>query len=186
MSKPVYRHPVFVTNASAKQIESENKRLWLSLTIDENLKDSIIVILKNPSRATKFVSDKTIYNVTSWIYKNRMRFRQLENVGTIIVLNLIPFYETYSEKLVKSDVKIIDKENLRSIKTLTGKHKNVIIAWGDHPKGLLKEFEELKKAVFSLFEINKNSVFYIDKLSVKGNPKHGMVWGYDNELLEYK
>lgn len=186
MPKPVYKHPPFVISASAKQIESENKRLWLSLKIDNDLKESLIIILKNPSRATKDISDKTIFNVTSWVHKNRNRFRQLDNIGEIIILNLIPFYETYSDQLVKTDINIIDNENLKAIKSITGKHKNVIIAWGDNPKGLLKEFDDLKKIVFDLFKINNNNVFYIDKLSLKGNPKHGMVWGYDNKLLTYK
>ena len=70
MAKPVYKHPPFVIATSDKRIKSENKRLWLSITTDKNLKDTVLVILKNPSRATKDISDKTVYNVTSFIYKN--------------------------------------------------------------------------------------------------------------------
>ena len=52
MTSPVYKHPDFVTETKDCRIEKENKRLWLSLTIDEDLSDSLIVVLKNPSRAT--------------------------------------------------------------------------------------------------------------------------------------
>ena len=61
MKKPVYRYPSFV-----KKVELEktgNKRFWLELVIDESKDESIVVILKNPSRANKEVSDKTVYNV---------------------------------------------------------------------------------------------------------------------------
>ncbi|HMS65629.1 MAG TPA: DUF1643 domain-containing protein [Ignavibacteria bacterium] len=186
MRKPVYRHPEFVTETKELRIESENKRLWLSITIDKSLNDTILVILKNPSRATKDISDKTVYNVTSFIYKNRGKFRQFKNTGEIIILNLIPFYETYSEQLAKSKLKIIDSDNMKTIKNFTSKHKNVIVAWGDHPKGLLKEYEELKNSVRNILKINKNKVFYIDKLSKSGNPKHGQIWGYENDLLNFK
>ncbi len=184
--KPVYKHPEFVTRTEAKRIEKENKRLWLTLTIDEKLKESVVVILKNPSRATKDISDKTVFNVTNYIYKNRVNYKQLKNTGTIIILNLIPFYETYSEKLAHAETNIIDKQNLKTIKDISAKNKNVIIAWGDHPKGLYNEYEHIKKSVLDILKANRNNIYYIDKLSKNGNPKHGQIWGYENKLIEFK
>ena len=184
--KPVYKHPEFVTRTEAKRIEEENKRLWLTLTIEENLKESVVVILKNPSRATKDISDKTVFNVTNYIHKNRENYKQLKNTGTIIILNLIPFYETYSDQLAISKTKIIDKENLKTIKDFSLKNKNVIIAWGDHPKGLYNEYEHIKKSVLDILKANRNNIYYIDKLSRNGNPKHGQIWGYENKLIEFK
>lgn len=186
MNKPVYKHPDFVIKTDDKRIEKENKRLWLSLNIDNNLKDSLVVILKNPSRASKDISDKTVYTVTSYVYKNRKKYPQFKNIGNVIILNLIPYYQTYAELLATSNLNIIDQENKQIINELTSKHKNVIIAWGDHPKGLYKEYEELKSATFDSLKVNRNQVYYVDKLSKNGNPKHGQVWGYDNELKEYK
>jgi hypothetical protein len=185
MTKPVYKHPDFITKTDDKRIEKENKRLWLSLNIDSNLKETLLVILKNPSRATKDISDKTVYTVTSYVHKNREKYSPFKDIGTVIILNLIPFYQTYAELLATSNLNIIDKENIRTISDLTSKHKNVIIAWGNHPKGLYKEYEELKKTTFDNLKTNKNNVFYVDKLSKKGNPKHGQVWGYDNKLLSF-
>jgi hypothetical protein len=186
MNKPVYKHPDFVTQTDDKRIEKENKRLWLSLKIDSKLKEGLLVILKNPSRATKDISDKTVFNVTNYIYKNREKYRQFKNIGTITILNLIPFYQTYAELLATSNLNIVDKENIQTINDLTSKNENVIIAWGDHPKGLYTEYKELKRRILDILIANKNSVFYVDKLSKNGNPKHGQVWGYSNELKEYK
>jgi len=186
MKKPVYKHPEFVTTTADRRIVEQNKRLWLTLTIDETKKDSIIVILKNPSRATKDISDKTVSTVTKYIYNNRSKYKQLKNIGTVIILNLIPFYETYSEKLAASESGIIDKENLKTIRVFTSNHKTVIAAWGDHPKGLAAEYEELKNMVLQIIKNNKNDLYYVDKLSKKGNPKHGQVWGYGDLLHTYK
>jgi hypothetical protein len=59
--KPTYKHPEFVLVTADKRIEKENKRLWLSLNIDKSATESLLVILKNPSRATKDISDKTVF-----------------------------------------------------------------------------------------------------------------------------
>ena len=186
MKKPVYKHPEFVTTTADRRIIEQNKRLWLTLTIDETKNESIIVILKNPSRATKDISDKTVFTVTKYIYNNRSKYKQLKDIGTVIILNLIPFYETYSEKLVANSSGIIDRENLKTIQEFTSNHKTVIAAWGDHPNGLAAEYEELKNMVLQIIKDNKNDLYYVDKLSKKGNPKHGQVWGYGDLLHTYK
>jgi hypothetical protein len=183
--KPTYKHPDFVLETLDNRIEKENKRLWLSLLIDKKATESLLVILKNPSRATKDSSDKTVYTVTNYIYRNKKKYNVLKNVGTIIIINLIPYYETYSDKLASSEIKIIDKQNEETIFELTSRHKNVIIAWGDHPKGLRKEYEEIKKVTLDILKANKNSIYFVDKISNNGNPKHGQVWSYDNRLKEY-
>jgi len=186
MKKPVYRHPEFVLKSSDNRNEKENKRLWLSLTIDNKRTESIIVILKNPSQATKEISDKTVYTVTTFIYKNRNKFKQLKNIGKIIFLNLIPFYETDSTQLKSIQAKINDKGNLDIIKKLTSENKKVIIAWGNHPNGLSKEYKILKKYVYDVLKETKNNVFYVDRFTIKGNPKHGQVWSYEDELRPLK
>lgn len=108
-----------------------------------------------------------------------------KNIGTIIIVNLIPFYETYADQLGTLGVSIIDKQYQDTIADFTSKHKNVIIAWGNHPKGLYKEYEQLKQITFDTLRKNKNNVFYVDKLSKNGNPRHGQVWGYEKELLNF-
>lgn len=181
--KPTYKHPEFVLVTADKRIEKENKRLWLSLKIDKIATESLLVILKNPSRASKDISDKTVFTVTNYVHRNRKKISAFKNIGTVIIVNLIPFYETYADQLGILGVNIIDKQNQDTIMDLTSKHKNVIVAWGDHPKGLYKEYEQLKQTTFDTLRANKNNVFYVDKLSKNGNPKHGQVWGSENELL---
>jgi len=180
MTKPVYKYPDFITNISLEK--TDTKRYWLKLVFDATKNETLVVVLKNPSRANKEVSDKTVFNVSSYIYKNRDKYPEFKGVGTIVILNLIPNYQTYSDQLEPLKDEIIDQKNLAVIKRFTGQSKNVIIAWGNHPKGLYKEYEELKTNVTDILSENNNKVLYVDKLSKAGNPKHGMVWSHKDEL----
>lgn len=182
MKKPSYNYPDFVSKI---ELKSENgKRYWLNLEIDKNKIDRIIVILKNPSKADKLISDKTIFNVSNYIYKNREKYLELKNVGQITILNLMPNYLTDSSGLQEFKETIIDQENINTLNDFCGKNKNVIIAWGNHPNGLYKEYEKLKAETIKILTKHKNQVFYVDKLTNAKNPKHGQVWGYENELIK--
>jgi len=183
MKKPIYKYPSFVKNVELEK--TDDKRFWLKLTIDETKKDSIVVILKNPSRANKEVSDKTVYNVSNYIYRNQDKYDFLEDVGSLIIVNLIPHYQTYSDQLKVLSNDVICTENLRVIDDITKQNSKVIIAWGNHPSGLYKEYETLKSEALQILAKNNNEIFYVDKLSAAGNPKHGQIWGYKNDLLKY-
>lgn len=180
MKKPTYKYPDFVSKVELNG--GNGKRYWLNLEIDKNKSDGITVILKNPSRADKTISDKTVYNVSNYIYRNREKYDVLKNVGEITILNLMPNYLTESSGLKEFRETIIDDENIQTIKNRCAKNQNVIIAWGNHPSGLYYEYEELKNLTKKILSENKNQVFYVDKMSIAGNPKHGQVWGYANEL----
>ena len=182
MKKPTYKYPNFVSKV---ELKSENgKRYWLNLKIDENKTDGITVILKNPSRADKIVSDKTVFNVSNYIHRNREKYPEFINVGEITILNLMPNYMMESSGLKEFKETIIDRENIRIINEFCGKNKNVIIAWGNHPSGLFNEYEKLKNETKKILTENQNQVFYVDKMSKYGNPKHGQVWAYANKLIK--
>lgn len=184
MKKPTYKHQDFIVNK--KYDRTDKKRFWLELTLNDDCTENIIIIMKNPSRATLEVSDKTVFNVCNYIFLNKNDRAELKNIGKIIILNLIPFYETYSKELITLKDKIIDTANLKVIKKFTSNNSRVIIAWGNHPSKLYKEYEILKQEVFQILKGNNNEVYYVDKLSATGNPKHAQVWGYYNELLKFE
>ena len=183
MKKPVYHYPEFVSNVTL--FATKEKRYWLNLEIDSSKKKGIVVILKNPSRAKQHVSDKTVYNVCNYIFRNRNKFAPLQEVGNITIVNLIPHFQTYSERLKSMRGKLIDKKNMETIRELCEKNKNVIIAWGNHPNGLFSEYEQLKAQVMEVLKASKNNVFFVDKLSKANNPKHGQIWGYADDLIPF-
>ena len=184
MTKPVYHYPTFVVGIEADITEA--KRYWLKLTIDDTKTDNVVVVLKNPSRATKEVSDKTVFTVTNYIKRNSKRFKSMNNVGTITIVNLMPIYETDSTKLKGMLINPFDDKNIETIDEVTSKTSLVIIAWGDTPRGLSKEYGKLKASVLKILAKNNNSIYYVDKLSNFGNPKHGQVWGYSDKLIKFK
>jgi len=181
--KPVYKYPDFIKNITLKK--ATKKRYWLNLEINNTKDENIIVILKNPSRADLKISDKTVYNVSNYIYRNREKYTELKNIGSITILNLMPNYETYSDQLKSLKSNIIDQENLKTINEFCKAHKKVIIAWGNHPSGLFNEYEILKSLTMNILDKNQNEVYYVDKMSKAENPKHGQVWGYENELVKH-
>ncbi len=183
MTKPVYKHPPFVIKTEDNR--SETKRYWLKLTIDNSKTDKIIVILKNPSRATKDISDKTVFTVTNYIQKNSQCYKCLNNAGKITIVNLIPVYETDSSLLRTMPNDLFDEKNLNTIDELTFLNKTVIIAWGDHPSGLYNEYQKLKNSVLSILTKNKTKIYYVGKMSNDNNPKHGQIWGYKDKLIDY-
>jgi len=184
MTKPTYRYPEFVSKVELKS--EHGKRYWLKLEIDKEKTEGIMVILKNPSRANELISDKTVYNVSNYIYRNRKNYTELRNVGTITILNLMPNYLTESDGLIQFKKSIIDPINIKTLKEFCSIHNKVIIAWGNHPKGLYDEYELLKAEVTKIISENRSQVFYVDKMTQAGNPKHGQVWGYKDELVTLK
>ena len=183
MKKPTYKYPEFVTEVELKC--ADGKRYWLNLKIDKTKKERITVILKNPSRADKTISDKTVFNVSNYIYRNRKKYSEFENIGQITILNLMPNYMTDSKRLKEFKETIIDQDNFRTIKKYCKKDKKVIIAWGNHPSGLKQEYAELKKLATKILVENNNQVFFVKRLTKAGNPTHGQVWGYENPLKKY-
>lgn len=179
--KPVYLHPPFVKRPVALK-RVRGKRFWLRLDFVEQGTKLIGVVLKNPSRATGEVSDKTVFNVTSYIFKNRNTNPLLRGVGGVVILNLIPDYETYSDKLKEKAGVIVSNRNLLILEEFFGRCDLLIAAWGDAPKGLEKEYLEIQDKVLLLLKKSKTPVYYVDKLSKKGNPKHGQIWGYNDVM----
>jgi hypothetical protein len=183
MKKPVYRYPEFVITVFIKK--TTEKRYWLHLKIDSEKKDTIVVLLKNPSRADQNISDKTVFNVCNYIYRNREKYEVLKNIGNILILNLIPHYCTDSADLKSLQESIVDSENLKYIHDFSKKYKNIIIAWGNAPSGLQNKYKDLANTVMEILANNQNCLYYVDKLSALGNPKHGQVWSYKDALRSF-
>ncbi|MEM1003387.1 MAG: DUF1643 domain-containing protein, partial [Bacteroidota bacterium] len=128
----------------------------------------------------------TVFNVCNYIYKNSTNSDTLKNIGGITIVNLMPHYLTDSSLLVKHKGHLIDKKNLGIIDNWCQQISKVIVAWGNHPKGLFDEYEFLKSQVNEILKVRKNEVFYVKQLSQAGNPRHGQVWGYKDPLLSLK
>lgn len=179
--KPVYLHPEFVVRPVTLK-RTEDKRYWLRMRFENGGKNSVMVILKNPSRATGEVSDKTVFNVANYIYKNSTTNPLLSGTGSVLILNVTPAYETYSERLKERNEPLADKKNLKYIKRFAKEAAVIIAAWGDAPRGMEEEYGELCDEVIKTLVESDKVIYYVDKISRRGNPKHGQIWGYKDTM----
>ncbi|WP_179288790.1 DUF1643 domain-containing protein [Bacillus velezensis] len=170
--------------------DSIEARYCLSIKLNNNLDSSYVFIMLNPSIADKEVSDLTITKLCNFSHS-------LNEVGSIHIVNLYPFYETNSEEL-SSIIQKLQKENSSlyeaTVKTnhqiianLAKESKKVIFAWGDCPKRFDKRsFNKQCNDVKQLLKgINKDEAFVIKThynrlLTVKNSPRHpsrpGLKW----------
>ncbi|MCX4184177.1 DUF1643 domain-containing protein [Bacillus amyloliquefaciens] len=152
------------------------------MKLNNNLDSSYVFIMLNPSIADKEVSDLTITKLCNFSHS-------LNEVGSIHIVNLYPFYETNSaelssiiHKLQKENRSLYEatvKTNHQIIANLAKESKKVIFAWGDCPKRFDKRsFNKQCQVVKQLLKgINKDEAFVIKThynrlLTVKNSPRH--------------
>ena len=155
--RPTYHYPKFI-----RQIRVEgtpHKRYQLNLELDNAHSKGVVVILKNPSRANTTVSDKTVYNVSNYIYKNTTKHKALERVGHISIVNLMPHYLTDSSLLQTKKGALMDCKNFETINTLCRQMTTVIIAWGNAPKGLDQTYQRMTSKVQTILSAQNNRVY---------------------------
>ncbi|MBU8886025.1 MULTISPECIES: DUF1643 domain-containing protein [Bacillus] len=162
--------------------DSIEARYCLSIKLNNNLDSSYVFIMLNPSIADKEVSDLTITKLCNFSHS-------LNEVGSIHIVNLYPFYETDSaelssiiHKLQKADRSLYEtavKTNHQIIANLAKESKKIIFAWGDCPKRFDKRsFNKQCHDVKQLLKgINKDEAFVIKThynrlLTVKNSPRH--------------
>ena len=179
-----YTYPQFARVSSIRQ--EVGKRYSMEIDFDSEGSQTWVVIQKNPSRADSRVSDHTINRVLNYLYRSREKYPCLQRVGRVVFLNLIPLYETYSDRLAKKDKVLEDPENLKTIEAYLSKGSPCIIAWGNPPKGLRKPYEVLSEKVQSLFGKYGNSVYHVGRLTRLGYPRHGQIWGYADAIGNIK
>ncbi|CUB28512.1 hypothetical protein BN2127_JRS1_08914 [Bacillus cereus] len=184
---PVYKYkPEFVSKVieckTERLTDSIEARYCLSIKLNNSLDSSFVYIMLNPSIAGRDVSDLTINKLCKFSHT-------LNEVGTIHIANLYPFYETNSTML-SSLIKNLQHENTNLFDTvmatnrqvlssLVRNSKKVVLAWGDCPDLFDKQFHKKQCNDFMLLlkEANQTQVYVIkthfDKLlTVKNSPRH--------------
>jgi len=170
-----------------KQINGNRFRYSLTIPLKNKGSQTLLVVMMNPSKATKEQSDSTINRVIRYVTKNRLGYSQIS------VVNLYPIYETFSRCLQNYEDE--EKENLDTIKILLQKSDDILLGWGRPSKKSEIQLHTLRYhhkslAVIKLCQnLNKN-IFIIGSLvNEELYPRHLGRIGYSakmNELdLEY-
>lgn len=163
--------------------EEAGKRYSLEVELDLAGPDTWLIIQKNPSKANAGNSDHTINRVLNYIHKNQDRYPVLSQVGKVVFLNLIPWYETYSNQLIHKGKTLIDPQNIRTIgKYLSGQNP-CIIAWGNPAAGLTQIHESLSREAWERMRQHENPVYHVGSLTRLKFPRHGQIWGYSDPLI---
>ncbi|MED0586507.1 DUF1643 domain-containing protein [Bacillus subtilis] len=184
---PVYKYkPEFVSKVieckTERLTDSIEARYCLSIKLNNTLDSSYVFIMLNPSIAGRDVSDLTINKLCKFSHS-------LNEVGTIHIANLYPFYETNS-MLLSSLIKNLQNENKnlfdevmatnrQVLSSLVKDSKKVVLAWGDCPDLFDRQFHIKQCHDFKLFlkEASQNQVYVIKThferlLTVKNSPRH--------------
>ncbi|MFC8150402.1 DUF1643 domain-containing protein [Bacillus paralicheniformis] len=157
-------------------------RYCLSLDLNNGLDSSYAVVMLNPSKANKEISDLTIDKLARFSHS-------MNEAGTLHIVNLFPFYEPKSENLASiiKNLRIADEELYNQAMDLNGQiiesfvkgAKKVILAWGDCPDSFSKLLydQELKKIGELLKQLNYKETYAIKTqferlLTVKNSPRH--------------
>lgn len=183
---PEYKYKEYVT--FKKICNDGDKRYFLLIKLLGGGNESVVVIMKNPSKATESISDYTVNNVIKYLYEKKKTESCLKNLGTIVILNIFPFYKTDSSKLnncIKIRYKKNIEKNIEVIKELISKHNNIILGWGNPPKGLADYYKSLTTEVIELTDYGKKA-YVVGGLTKKCYPRHGQVWNVNDKLLAFQ
>jgi hypothetical protein len=176
-----YTYPEFAWVIRSEEVPG--KRYSLEVGLEEGGEGTCLVIQKNPSKANGHLSDHTINRVLNYIYRNRDRYAVLENVGKVVYLNLIPLYETFSNRLVYKKELAADPVNTRVIFRYLQEGAPSIIGWGNPAPGLARLHNRLAEGVLNSLRRDRSEVYHVGGLTRLGHPRHGQIWGYGDPLI---
>jgi len=162
-----YRYSLFIPYKNSVENTVKNK--------------TVLVIMRNPSKADLDYSDRTTNNVLAFCN---------DKYNGVYITNLYPYYETDSKKVKKFinstlyDKKM--KKNYAALKGLIKSVDDVIVAWGTN-KNIGREYKDKEEsAIGKIFEILEGKDVYAMRFESSENPWHPLNWEKNFRLQLYK
>lgn len=124
----IYKYKEFVDKPRIKFIgETNNKRYLLEIPFKNKGVKKVLVILKNPSKANKSLSDLTIDRVLTFCHN--------EGYGKVYIMNLFSHYSTKPNGITQliddgRYSEAVGDKNDSILKEVLGMVDEVIVAWG--------------------------------------------------------
>ena len=143
------------------------------------------MILKNPSAADTRLADSTIRKVETFIYHH------MEDVLQLSILNIFALRATDAADLNR-EYEILGREavvgpgNDATIRAITAAADYVVVAWGNR-SGINSELygERVRSVKQGLADAGPFRVFEVKGKKETVQPLHGMMWGYDHQLVPF-
>lgn len=160
-------------------------REYLEIPIINGGSKTICFCLMNPSKADFESSDKTVNTIINLV--NEKREETFKDIGTIIIVNLFPFYETVSSFLgviinyfgedQDKKLKKMLANNRQVIQERMSSSDKIVLGWGDCPNNFKKVIYESEiKEVLKKASKKKNIYIFEDKnntgLTLNNQPRH--------------
>ncbi|WP_276624478.1 DUF1643 domain-containing protein [Syntrophomonas wolfei] len=176
-----YREYVDKENITFKGNKKSGYRYLLTVPLNNKVNKKILVIMKNPSKANKRISDLTINRVLTFCYK--------EGYSKVFIMNLYSYYATDSKELAQlmkngQEVKAIGANNDKVLKSVLKNVDEIIVAWGSNTFGLTKQYKQRIRQVINL--IKDKNLYYVEASAGKGwYPRHAQVWSVKSEIKKH-
>ncbi|MBS4022532.1 MAG: DUF1643 domain-containing protein [Dethiobacter sp.] len=179
----IYVYKSFVDKNNIKIINADCRRYLLEIPLNSNKRyKNVLVILKNPSKATKVHSDLTINRV--------LTFCNNEGYSKVYIMNLFSYYSTKPEEIKalidgeKFEIAIGNK-NDKLLKMVLKDLNDVIVAWGGNTIHRKYYYRKRLKEVTKLI-MGKN-LYYVQSISEdKYYPRHAQTWSVNQGIKKYK
>jgi len=190
LASPI-KYPSFVDLNHIEEIGDSTYRFVLAIPFvlnSKSQKDSLIVIMKNPSSASAKSCDLTISKVCNVARHN--------GYSGVIVMNLFPFRATYARDVISfygsCDYSKKMSINLDYIKQKC-QGKDVVFAWGTDTIGGRRMFpDNYNNAIIAVRKTVTERIYYVKRQvedTAEGYrliyPLHALRWSNDSELFEY-
>ncbi|MGG1689420.1 DUF1643 domain-containing protein [Heyndrickxia ginsengihumi] len=157
---------------------SNNLRYLLEIPLINDSNKTVLVIMKNPSKADQYESDRTINNVLKFCYSKQY--------SKVYIMNLYSYYSTEPDgiaDLIKNNQEMlaIGSCNDLILRQTSQKVHDVIVAWGSNTFGCTEKYKKRIKQVTSI--IDGKRIYYVESISkCRWYPKHAQVWSVNNDI----
>ena len=181
---------VDITSITASFSDDRRFRYLLQMRYGRSLYDNArtrraAVILKNPSAADTRLADSTIRKVETFIYHH------MEDVLQLSILNIFALRATDAADLNR-EYEILGREavvgpgNDAAIREIVAGADYVVVAWGNR-SGINSELygERVRSVKQGLADAGPFRVFEVKGKKETVQPLHGMMWGYDHQLVPF-
>jgi len=173
-----------------KVIDNIFLRNRLEIDIDDEATNTILYILMNPSKADQSQCDETVKKILAFTREQTsLEDNVLENVKTVVIMNLFPFYEPIADKLYvvlnylkqkpNDGYQKLMEQNMKKIQKEIQSAEYIVFGWGDYPKNVNELYHRrLTSNILDAVRMTKKKntfVFGNTRESVvtnKGNPRH--------------
>lgn len=159
-----------------------NERYLLTVPLKNNNGKKILVIMKNPSKANKDISDRTINNVIKFCFK--------KGYDEVSIMNLFSYYSTDPKGITKlidegKYAQAVGKQNNHILLSTIKNVDRVIVAWGGNSINRERYYKKRIKEVLEIIE--GENLFYVESNSKNGlYPKHAQVWSVNKDIEMYE